>query len=506
MEDGPGAGAGGSDRFDGVRALIRARLAERALPSLAVAVVQDGRFLWEEAFGWADRDRRRAADPHTMYAVASISKPMTATALMVLVERGAADLDRPVNDYLGDAPLRACVGDAEAATVRRVAGHTSGLPVHVQFFYEDEPHAPPSRGETIRRYGRLMWAPGERYRYCNLGYGILDHVVARLGGRTYGDFMREEVFLPLGMTRAAVHVPERLRAYQAIRYGRDGVAYPHYGFDHDGGSAVFCSAHDLALFWAFHLKAHMSGQRAILTDASIDAMQQAPPAEDPGAGYGVGWALQPDLHGHRVVGHDGGMGGVETVLRLYPEGRLAVVALGNAQDPLPRLVADEVAAVLLPGYRERLQADRAESERAAAAGDRPEAQRGPEWEAPPELVGTWRGSVATYAGEMPLELRVRRRSGVQVRLGGQFWTLVNSAAFQGGWFTGEFAGQIDTEDARRRRHNLSFELHARDGVLKGAAVAVTRPDREGDGEGGSPGRRSGYALSHWTQLRREAEG
>jgi CubicO group peptidase (beta-lactamase class C family) len=80
------------------------------LPSVAVA--RGDRILWEEGFGWADREDRRRATPHTPYPLGSISKPITATALMVLVERKLLALDKPINDYLGDVKVRARVGDA----------------------------------------------------------------------------------------------------------------------------------------------------------------------------------------------------------------------------------------------------------------------------------------------------------------------------------------------------------------------------------------------------------
>ena len=80
-------------------------LVEEGIPSIAVAVAIGGNIVWVEGFGWADREARRPATAHTPYSLASISKPMTATGLMVLVERGEIDLDAPVNDYLGDAKL-----------------------------------------------------------------------------------------------------------------------------------------------------------------------------------------------------------------------------------------------------------------------------------------------------------------------------------------------------------------------------------------------------------------
>src|SRR3712207_4301406 len=126
--------AASSDQFDTVRAVIR-RAVDDGLPSIAVAVAKDGRIVWEEGFGMADRERGVPAGPHTMYSLASISKPFTATGLMKLVERGRVHLDRPVNDYLGGGRLTGLAGEASQATVRRVLSHTAGLPLHWQFFY-----------------------------------------------------------------------------------------------------------------------------------------------------------------------------------------------------------------------------------------------------------------------------------------------------------------------------------------------------------------------------------
>src|SRR5262245_61386329 len=263
-----------ADRFDHVRDFIRKGLAETGMPSIAVAVAKGRTILWEEGFGWADREKRVAATQHTMYSLASISKPFTATGLMVLAQQGRLDLDRPLNDYLGNAKVRARVGNAAEATVRRVANHSSGLPLHVQFFYHDTARRPPSMDETILRYGNLVTAPGERFQYSNLGFGILDYVIERVSGKAYADFMREEVFLPLGLTHTSVNVGPGLDSFASARYGRDGLPVPFYDFDHTGASALWSSAHDLARFGMFHLKQHLPDQKAILSDESIDAMQK----------------------------------------------------------------------------------------------------------------------------------------------------------------------------------------------------------------------------------------
>jgi CubicO group peptidase (beta-lactamase class C family) len=302
--------------FAAVRESIRARLVSQTAPSLAVAVARDGKILWEEGFGWANREKRVPATEHTMYSLASASKPITSTGLLVLKQRGLVDLDRPVNDYLGEAKLKAWVGDASAATVRRVANHTAGLATHAQRFYVDEPDRPPSMDETIRRYGNLVRPPGEQFDYSNLGYGILDHVIARRSGKNYADFMREEVFLPLGMTRASVNIGPGLEPYVATPYGAGRLPIPFSDTDHRGASAVYCSAHDLVRFGLFHLKCHLTDQKAILSDDNLEAAKV--PSRDPVPpefGYGLGWYFT-ESRGYRRVWAQGGMSGTNARVHL----------------------------------------------------------------------------------------------------------------------------------------------------------------------------------------------
>jgi len=184
--------AAAADRFDEIRATIRTEVERKSVAALSVAVAQNGRIIWEEGFGWADREKQIKATEHTVYSLASASKPMTAVGLMMLVQAGKIDLDRPVNDYLGAVKLRAQVGDSKDATVRRIANHTSGLPTHWQFYFADEPYRRPPMDETLRRYGILVTPPGERFEYSNLGFGILDYVIERVSGTRYATYMQQQ--------------------------------------------------------------------------------------------------------------------------------------------------------------------------------------------------------------------------------------------------------------------------------------------------------------------------
>jgi CubicO group peptidase (beta-lactamase class C family) len=342
------AAATSTPAFESVKASIQRRLTQDGVPSLAVAVARHGKIIWEAGYGWADREKRIPATEHSMYSLASISKPITATGLMVLVERGQVDLDKPVNDYLGWGKLNGRAFDASKATVRLVASHRAGLPLHYQFFYADEPYPKPSMDETIRRYGNLVTPPGERYQYSNLGFGIIDYLIARVSGMTYPDFMRQEVFVPLGMTHTSVNIGPGLEEYAATRYAADGSPIPFYDFDHPGASAIFSSAHDLVRFGMFHLKDKLPEQRAILTAADRDAMHAPTGPTGPHSGYGIGWASNTNDKGLQTISHSGGMGGVSTTLILLPQYDAVVAVLCNSASAAPHQVAQEIIAILAP--------------------------------------------------------------------------------------------------------------------------------------------------------------
>lgn len=470
--------AAAADRFDEVREYIRSELLSTSTPSLAVAVAQDGKIVWEQGFGWADRERRVAATEHTVYSLASISKPITTTGLMVLAQSGRVDLDRPANDYLGNAKLRARVGNARDATVRLVANHTSGLPRHLNFFFADEPFHPPSMDETLLRYGNLVTAPGERFQYSNIGYGVLDYIIERVSGVSYEQFMRQNVFLPLGMTRTSIGLTPELEQYAATRYGDDGLLVPSYDSDHPGASVVFASAHDLVRFGMFHLKAHLPDQKAILSDATIDEMHRptasAGPFDYGDTGYGIGFMSFVN-GGHKVVFHDGGMIGVRTQMLLIPDRKVAIVVLSNASTLAAPAVADRIAEKLLPGWRKAVEQEPVKLP----------------FVTPSELSGVWKGTLSTYTKDVPVELRFLPNGDVHAKFGDQLQALVNDAQFKDGVFSGELLTRIDTPDTARGEYTVSLSLELRGDILNGPVHTLSFVPRM----------RS--ALAHWVELRKE---
>lgn len=474
--------AAAADRFESIREYIRTELREQTVPSIAVAVAKDGKIVWEQGFGWADRERRIPATEHTAYALASVSKPITTTGVMTLVQAGKIDLDRPANDYLGNAKLLAHIGDARAATIRRLANHTSGLPLHFQYFFADEAASRPSMDQTILRYGVLLRPAGERTQYSNVGFGVLDYVIERVSGMSYAEFMRREVFLPLGMTRTWVGVGQGVDTQEATRYDAAQLPLPAMDSDSRGADSVVSSAHDLVRFGMFHVKAHLPDQKQILSDASIDEMQRrtggrnfyAPQLER--AGFGVGFDIDDSVPGYRIVQHDGGMNGVTARLQTFPQQGLALAVIANSGTDLVFSVAERIVATMLPGRK------------AVAA-----AEQAPALPIPSTLFGTWRGSIATYVREEPVELRFLPNGDVHVKVGDQLPALVDQPRFENGVFTGWAMAKIETPDTARYAYKLWIDVSLRGDVINGPVTAHT--DRRGA--------RMGGALTHWLEVRKD---
>jgi CubicO group peptidase (beta-lactamase class C family) len=465
-------------RMELARETIRRVMEEKGIPSVAVAVAKNGKILWEEGFGWADREKMIPAAPDTMYSLASISKPITTTGLMRLVEQGKVDLDKPANIYLGVGQIRGLAADPSGATVRRVLSHTAGLPRHVQFFYSNESNHPPSMEETIARYGILIYPPGQEYEYSNLGFGILDHIISRVSGHEFSDYMRTQVFAPLGLTHTSVNIGPGLEPYIAQRYDSQLRPIPFYTFDHVGASAIYSSAHDLVRFGMFHLKQHLADQQAILKDSTLDEMHREVTSIRPNFGYALGWYTNSD-QGYQFVAHGGSMPGVSTMLALIPSANTAVVVLTNSERETSE-IRKAVLAYALPKY----------SDAFTEVGSQPETKPKP-FSAPAALLGSWKGTVQTWQGKLPFAMTFKPDGDIHVKLGDNFGTVLSNILFRNDTLTGSFVSSIPTPDANLYRSDIDLKLWLREGKLQGEVSAVTSTDPEH------------YALSSYVDLTRE---
>ena len=429
--------------WNDVRTQMREVVREAGTPSVSVAVALDGRLAFAHATGWADRARRIAASTQTVYSIASVSKPITATAVMRLVERGLIGLDQPANRLLGTARLRGWNGDADTVTVRHLLSHTAGLPEHLDFHYVgDAP--PPPMATTLRRYGVVAFDPGTVYQYANLGYGALAAIVAEQARRPFAEVVRREVFAPLGMVHASVR-GAKVPPGAARRHDASGHVLPDYTFlDVDGASAVHATALDLARFGLAHLGLDKSGVTRPLSAASIAAMQErATPA---GVAYGLGWELGEERR-VAVVQHSGGMPGVRARLCLVPSRRAVIVMLVNGEAWPESLYERLLSLVGLPEVPPTTTPDAIESPVL-------------ESKLPSDFFGAWRGTVRTHEAEVPFSFELRADGSAITSHALASATPVGSLTYKDGFLYGLVDGTVPTADARRRPGQAWLQLRA----------------------------------------------
>lgn len=398
-----------------VRCQVESLIELGTVPSLAVGVVSHGEIIWMEAFGLADIESDTHATVDTPYALASITKPFTATVLMQLVEEGALCLDDPASEYLGDAQMTSRVGDVLDVTVASLASHTSGLPLHSQAYYVNEPDRPTLFEETLSCYGNLATAPGERYQYSNLGYGALGCILERLSGRSYGELMAERVFDPLGLSHTFVGPPRPDQDNVATKHDANGHRVPPATSDSPAACAIYSSVSDLIHFAERHLGGGDPVDSPLLSSSSLLQMQTPAPGTQPtrswecaGGGYGIGWFVGFLGDGLRIVDHSGGACGIGTSLILVPEEQLAVAVLTNTHGPWADDIAIATVSALLPHRLAHV----------CVASGNPETAAQTVIDAEPGLEGTWVGIIETCERDISLSLRVEPDGEAWIRISG----------------------------------------------------------------------------------------
>jgi CubicO group peptidase (beta-lactamase class C family) len=467
------------EQFTSVREFISNSISGGRAPSVAVAVVKDDKLLWAEGFGFADLAEKRPATSESIYLLASVSKPITATGLMLLVDRGQIELDKPANDYLPGAKLQAVRGSANDMTLRRLANHTSGMLVHYNFYYDNV--APLSYDEVIRRYGFAHTVPGARVEYCNLAFGVLDYVTEIVSKTPWGQFMEKNVYDAIGMSHTSDRVRPGLEADATVQYQLDiagkFIPVPRYGFDHNGASAIWSSATDLSRFLRLHLNGGMVDGKRLLKEDTAHSMLRVTGVMNtnkPQDGFGVAWRVGSHL-GRRSFEHTGGMPGVATWVRGFPEDKSGFVILINASGgSLMGQIAQRLTKALFPEAKD----DSVDESKKPAAPEEKEGQ----------FAGKWKGKLAHFEGDIPMLLEVKEDGTARVTLGKSAAVALRDVAFKNTTFVGQTRGILTTQPGYHGPVTLEFRLADFEGRLCGIGIA------KADGY---------FALSHGVELMKE---
>ena len=330
-----------------IEGIIEKAMTDYPAPGFEMCVVKDGDVVYSKGFGLADVAENRPATPQTLQLQASISKSLTAAAIMHLAEQGLINLDAPVTDYL---PTFTMADDRyHAITVRMLLSHRSGLPDKPLVWSEplDPAMNPLEQAARSLSETELLFAPDEEWSYSDYGYLVLGATIAAITGQPYESYMAEQWLAPLEMTRSTFVTEETDPSTRMTGYVSDESGKPtptDIGCDARDASAcnLWSNCEDMAKYAQFMMKHGEVGGTALLQPKSIEAMwtpiSETPWAEmngpwygPPLQNYGLGWVLG-EAAGHRLVGHPGGLDGYNSQILLAPDDGLAVLTMDNWLD------------------------------------------------------------------------------------------------------------------------------------------------------------------------------
>lgn len=303
------------------------------VPGLSAAVVQGDQVVWAQGFGVADVEQGVMVRPESVFRIASISKPITAVAVMQLVERGLVSLEDPIQKYVPSYP-RKPQGEIR---IRHLLTHTSGIRHYKgNEFSLAESFPSLDRAIAVFRNDPLESAPGERYLYSTYGYNLLQGVVEQVTSRTFEEYLRSAVFGPAGMTTTYLERPQEIVRHRVRQYVRGTTPFswlnaPYVDLSVKwAGGGLIATAGDIARF-----DIALNQGKLLRADTLEQMYTSARLTNGNQTGYGLGWMVNQQ-GSRQFVAHSGGAMGGTTYLLREPKARTAAVIFANL-DNVPRL-------------------------------------------------------------------------------------------------------------------------------------------------------------------------
>lgn len=312
-------------RADRIDDYVKAQMERRHIPGLALAVARDGRIIKARGYGLASVELGAPVMPETVFEIGSVTKQITAAAVMLLVEEGKVALDDKIGKYLPSAPET-----WSAVTVRHLLTHTSGLRNYTGLpGFELTEHL--SRDQFIKAIAKYPpnFAPGAAWSYSNTAYNLLGFVIEAASGQSYWQFVRERIFRPLGMNSTADRDPRFVIRNRAGGYEWERGTL--VGRDYDltdvfAAGAIVSTVLDLAKWDAALYTERLLKRRSleqVWTPVRLNDGTTYP--------YGFGWYVE-NFRGHRRLRHNGQTAGFAASIARYTDARLTFIVLTNLGD------------------------------------------------------------------------------------------------------------------------------------------------------------------------------
>jgi len=314
------------------------------VPGASVLVIHNGRVLVKKSYGLADLEKQAKASPKTNYRLASVSKQFTATAILLLTERGKLSLEDDLTKFFQNFPAY-----GQAIRVRHLLNHTSGLLAYEDLLPSDlqEPVVDADVLKVLAEQNHTYFAPGSQFRYSNSGYALLACIVERVSGMSYAQFMARNIFRPLGMKETFLTRRDRITGNRrAFGYSKKDGAWTRTDQSTTsfvlGDGGVYSSLEDLQKW-----EAALAGAK-LLPKKTLEEMMTLTIAskEESAEGYGYGWFT--GKHGREpAVWHTGSSIGFRNAYLRIPGKSFTVIVLTNRNDASAIILARQVADACL---------------------------------------------------------------------------------------------------------------------------------------------------------------
>lgn len=347
----PAQAVAAADHAPKTNELVASEVEKQKLVALSIAVARDGKIVYQQHVGFEDREGKVAAGPATMYRWASISKPVTATAAMVLLDAGKFELDADVRTLVPEFPQKPW-----PITVRQLMCHQGGIvhysngkvvalpvPATPEHPYEDLIKALDTFKESP-----LVNEPGTKYSYTTHGYMLLGAAVERASGQRYWQLVRDWIAVPAGMTTFRPDYQWEKIEHRAVGYHKDatGAVVPSTNTDVSwklAGGGFISTVSDLSRFSI----ALMESQ---LLKPETFAMMRTPQKLKGGevTGYGLGLNVGK-LAGRPTASHSGAQEKASTFMLMLPDDHLSVALMSNTEGASLGALANAVATEWLAG-------------------------------------------------------------------------------------------------------------------------------------------------------------
>ena len=301
-----------------------------------ILVASDGKPIVSKGYGMANIELDVPNSPQTVFRLGSITKQFTGMAITMLQERGKLSVNDPMCQYVANCPAT-----WKPITIKNLLTHTSGIPNYTSFpDFAKTTISPIKNAEMIKMLEEkpLDFTVGEKYSYSNSGYYILGEIVEKVSGKTYADFLQENIFTPLGMKATGYDNPLEIIKNRAAGYQRQAgkivnASYMDMTVPYSAG-ALYSTTGDL-LLW----------DQALYTEKLVPQKTLDEIFTPVKSGYGYGWGISEKFD-RRKISHGGGIYGFATDISRFPDDKVTVIVLTNFQGSPAGRVSNDLAAIV----------------------------------------------------------------------------------------------------------------------------------------------------------------